>query len=157
MEIVAVVTDKETQRPVAEPGSKPPKSPFEYKKMTHSVVHFNQKPGQKSLLNVPLDKWCICILHMQLRIVSMLFTETVLTDATLGRKLTKKEKKKAGLSGATSQTEDLSLAGAVWLLLLAAGIHVKLFTPPKANINTYYHSISKHSFEGGDAMKLMVI
>ena len=42
MEIVAVVTDKETQRPVAEPGSKPPKSPFEYKKMTHSVVHFNK-------------------------------------------------------------------------------------------------------------------
>ena len=94
---------------------------------------------------------------MQLRIVSMLFTETVLTDATLGRKLTNKEKKKAGLSGATSQTEDLSLAGAVWLLLLAAGIHVKLFTPPKANINTYYHSISKHSFAGGDAMKLLVI
>lgn len=141
--IVEEVKDAETERPIASIGSKPPKVPFRFQPNPHSVVHFNQKPGQTSILKIPLSNWCICVLHMNLRIVGMLFEYTVLRDPTLQKKI-------QGTKG-DSQT----LAEAVYMLLSAANIHIKHLRSPTNNVDSYYHSISRHNFAGSDASKLL--
>ena len=83
----------------------------------------------------------------------MLFKYSVLLDPTLKQKLKGARKQKAG----GPKEEDGSLASCVWAMLVAAGIHIKMITPPKPDINAYYHSVKKHSFAGADASILMTV
>ena len=79
MEIVDLVTNKNTQRAVSKPGDPPPRRPFMFEAVTHSDNHFNQKPGQSPLFpHLPLHRWSICVLHLSLRIVGMIWEHCVL-------------------------------------------------------------------------------
>ena len=148
-QIVDEVTDKASQRPVAKPGDPPPPRPFLFASLPHSTSHFNQKPGQAPLLpSLPLELWGICVLHLSLRIIGMLWEHCVLKDTTLNRKVSKRRGKHA---------DDGTLASCVWALLTAAGVHIKVRGAPSNDINKYYHSIAKHSFAGSDASKLLSV
>jgi hypothetical protein len=148
--------DPATERPVVTKlGEKAPKVPVRFKGIPHSTLHYNQKLGQIPLFNVAPSFWCICILHMCLRIVGMLFEYSVLRSPMLARKVKGKRRKKK--SGGTSRAEDDTLGAHVWAMLTAAQIHIKMLTPPTADINAYYYSIKKHNFAGEDASKLMSV
>jgi hypothetical protein len=136
--------DKKTQRPLARPGDPTPPKPYRFKDVCHSTLHFNQKIGQLPLLKLPAEKWCICVLHMHLAIVGMIFKKSVLEDNSLG----------SLMSGGRSEG---TLAHGLFLLLKAAGVHLKLPHAPENDVNKFYHSISKHKFAGADASKLLAV
>ena len=146
MDIVEKVTDPTSQRPVIGLGAKPPKVPPLFKGAAPSTLHSNQKPGQTPCLAISLSRYCICVLHMHLRFIAMMWKASVLSDPDLSKKV-------SGTKGCANGT----LAAWIWAVLVSVGIHVKLPTSPAKDVNKYYHSISKHSFHGRDASALLCV
>ena len=136
--------DRETERPVAKLLDKPPPAPELYRSVPHSITHHNQKPGQSAIIKLAPELWCICVLHMHLRIVNNLFERSVLHDSTLGIK-------------PKGSNDKQSLAYQIWTMLTAAGIRCKLMKSPKQDVNQYWHSVSRHSFMGRDVATLLSI
>ena len=86
--------------------------------LPHSSSHYNQKPGQAPLFpGLPLESWGLCVLHLSLRVIGMLWSYAVLRDSTLNKKARK---------GRHKDDDDGSLASVVWAMLVAAGVHVKV-------------------------------
>ena len=133
------------QVPLAAPRARVPTNPVRFKNISHAL-HKNQKIGQTQILKIPIHHWSICILHLHLRIVGMMFEHTVLRHTGLTNK-------SPGKDGDDSRT----VAAHIYLLLIAAGIHVKMITPPSNDINQYAYSICKHGFHGSDASAIMTI
>ena len=150
MDIVEKVTDPSKERPVSVDGcARAPAVPVWCGKgVTHSTLHFNQKPGQVPLFDLSLQRFSICTLHLHLRFVAMLWSYSVLRDDDLSKKV-----KGKGGKGA----DDGTLAAWIWAVLVSVGVHVKLPTSPAKDVNKYFHSISKHSFHGRDASQLMTV
>ena len=147
MDIVETVADKARQRPIFQPGAKGlPQRPFLFKSLPHSTTHFNQKPGQLPLFPaLPVEHWSICVLHLSLRIVGMMWEHSVLKDERLNEKANKKN---AGAG---------TLAEVIFRMLAKVGVFIKVRGAPSKDINKYFHSIAKHSFAGSDASKLLSI
>jgi hypothetical protein len=51
--------------------------------------------------------------------------------------------------------DENTLASYIWAMLVKAGVFVKVRGAPQNDVNKYYYSISKHSFAGSDASKLV--
>ena len=78
------ISDYTTERAIAKAGGRLPPRPFLFKSVPHSTAHYNQKPGQLPLLpSLPVDHWSICVLHLSLRIVGMMWEHSVLRNETL--------------------------------------------------------------------------
>ena len=148
MQIVTVVTDPTSQRPVLHAGGKTPKVPALFKGHTHSMLHFNQIPGHVPLFSLPLSSYSICTLHLHLRFIAMLWSHSVLRDPELSKKIKGRRGKGA---------DDGTLAAWIWVVLHKIGVHVKLPSSPAKDANKYFHSISKHSFHGRDASHLLTV
>jgi hypothetical protein len=80
---------------------------------------------------------------MHLAIVGMIFKKSVLEDKSLN-----------SLRGGHAEG---TIAHGLYLLLKAAGVHLKLPHAPANDVNKFYHSVSKHRFAGADASKLLTV
>jgi hypothetical protein len=136
-EIVEKVSNKATQVQVAKPGMPQPRGRVDGK--SHLQAHQNQRTGTGPLIDVPLARWVLCVLHLHLRIVGALFKSTILE--VIG---------KFHVKGVKNCDDTGTVAELIFNFLTDEGIHVKKKTDPGNVISTFYNSISKHSFHGGD-------
>ena len=58
-------------------------------------------------------------------------------------------------TGRGKDADESTLASYIWAMLVRAGVYVKVRGAPQNDVNKYYYSISKHSFAGSDASKLV--
>ena len=83
MEIKAEVEHPETEMPVAKPGDAVPSTgkfgatSMKKLKTTWAQMHRGVVYGLHPLLSIPIKKWVICLLHMNLRIVGGMFNALV--------------------------------------------------------------------------------
>jgi hypothetical protein len=143
MHIVDHVTDPSTQILRAEPGDRPPPVPDKFQGVSWNQLHDCQNYGEKVLLEIPVARWCVCILHMNLRIVGMLFEHTVL------RELLKDTR------SVDRQDTGSSRAADIYSFLIALGIPTKIISCPVNSVGKFFNSLKKHSFAGSDAAKLL--
>ena len=138
---------KPGETPIATPGGKPPKVPDKFatydnqrKKLpTWLDLHLNVIYGTTVLLKLPPFLFAICILHLNLRIVGTLLFQTMFKNLGTGAKGEAK-------------------AEALWGLLLACGIPIKKIKAEKKGTPTdWYKTITKHSFAGADAARMLLI
>lgn len=135
--------NKDKERPLARLRDPPPPRPYRFKDVVHSTLHFNQKPGQTAIIKLQPWKWCICVLHMHLAIVGMLFSKSFLEDRTLDRLV-------------KGQSEG-TLAHMIFLMLKTAGVMIKLPHAPQPDVNKFFQSVSKHRFAGSDASNVLTV
>ena len=137
----------EGETPLATPGMKPPKVPDKFatydkqKKFLPSWLdlHLNVVYGTTILLKLPPFLFAICILHLNLRLVGALLFQTMFKN--LG-------------TGAKGQAK----AEALWELMLSCGIPIKKIKAEKKGAPTdWYKTITKHSFAGADAARMLLI
>ena len=124
-------------------GMKTPKVPAKFKAAdgklpTWNILHKGKRYGVAPLLNIEPERWVICILHLQLRIVGTMFKKTVFENLT-------------------NKPGDLKRAKALYECLLTNSIPIDRVKQTSSNCEDYYDSISKHGFAGEDCSRLLLI
>jgi hypothetical protein len=143
LEIVDEITDPSTQILRAQPGDTEPAVPAVFSGLSWAQLHQCQNYGERVLFQIRVKRWSICILHMNLRIVGMMFERTML-------RMLKKDPASMDVNDkGKSRSSDL------YSYLMAVGIPCKLFSCPENSVGKYYNSIAKHSFAGSDAAKML--
>ena len=121
---------------IAKPGDPQPKMP---KGMTGSWLqnHFNVRYGTEIAIRLEPERWALCTLHMHLRICGAMLERSVF------RQLSEKDGR-AGMGGK-------SVAQKLFEFLCFCGLRISQVKAPKANVDLYYSSLTRHSFCGSEA------
>lgn len=135
----------ENETPLFQPGMKVPTVPsrFQYlqgivkKKPSWQDLHLNVTYGSQILLNIEPDKFAICILHLNLRMVGNLLKKSMFMNLRAG---------------------DQKTAEKLHSFLVHSGIPIKEVRCTKnTSIIDWYKTISEHSFAGADASRLITV
>jgi hypothetical protein len=143
LQIVDNITEPSTQILRAQAGDKDPPVPLAFEGVSWSELHNCQNYGQEVLFNIPIKQWCVCILHMNLRITGMMFTRTILRNLLSDAKSMNKNDR------GDSKAADLHN------LMSSLGIPCKIFSCPLNSVGKFYNSIAKFSFAGSDAARML--
>ena len=139
---------KGNETPLAKPGMKPPKVPESFakanqvgvkKKPTWNDLHRNVIYGSSILLKLEPARFAICILHLNLRMVGAMMTHTMFRNLE-------------GPAG-DARAEEL------WKMLVRCGIPIRRIKKPNSatKVTDWYKTVTKHSFAGADAARVLVI